>query len=292
LPTTAIRRIALLIACVLTLPARQALSAEDPKQSITQLIDQLTQINSQTPGIDSAAIYDGFIADDTPVHFAGGVLGVPPPGIPSQMSELVRRGPSALPELIQHLDDKRPTQLQVGNDDSPKSTHQIGVDAFMFTFFSDEYDPRIRIFYSEKQRDNRPRHLDKDFQGRYTVTVGDICYVLIGQIVNRRLLSVRYQPSAGLVVNSPIEAPVIVQMVRADWGQGNPELLQSSLLADIRATVPRGMSDYQSLITERRNAAFQRLRLYFPDTYNSLQGEDLKKRHQFENPQKSPNTEN
>src|SRR6266446_5322149 len=116
-----------------------------------------------------------------------------------QRSELVRRGPVALLELIKHLDDKRTTKLEVGNNPSGS---QVGVDAFMFMYFSDEYDSRVPHLI------RGPSPMEKDFSGRYTVKVADVCFVLIGQIVNRSLLAVRYQPSGGLVVNSPIEAPV------------------------------------------------------------------------------------
>jgi hypothetical protein len=124
--------------------------------------------------------------------------------------------------------------------------------------------------------------MEKSFSGRYTVKVGDVCYVLIGQIVNRQLLAVRYQPSAGLVVNSPIEAPVLAEKVREDWGHADVETLRASLLADIRAAShPRGIS--RAEYTERFvNPALERLRQYFPDTYGSLYGDDLNKRREFE----------
>ena len=116
--------------------------------------------------------------------------------------------------------------------------------------------------------------------------VGDVCYVLIGQIVNRRLLAVRYQPSAGLVVNSPIEAPVLVERVRNDWGNADVEVLRESLLEDIHATNhPKRITPAE--YTRRFvNPALQRLRFYFPDTYNTLQSDDLKKRKEFENQEK------
>jgi hypothetical protein len=65
-------------------------------------------------------------------------------------------------------------------------------------------------------RDSKP--VEKSFDGRYTVKVGDVCYVLIGQIVNRQLVAVRYQPTAGLIVNSPIEVPPLAEKVKNDWG--------------------------------------------------------------------------
>ena len=130
-----------------------------PRVSVDQLIDDLTQIDSQSPGVNSAAIYGGFIADDSPGPFRGGVLGIAPPKVPPQMSELVRRGPLALPELIKHLDDRRPTKLEVGNEPSGK---QVGVDAFMFMYFSDEYDPRVPHWFSEKEWKSGPRPMGKE----------------------------------------------------------------------------------------------------------------------------------
>src|SRR5258708_28844990 len=249
------------------------------KSSLDQLSDGLAQIDSQSPGIDSAAIYEGFIADDSPGSFGLGVLGSAPPKVPSQMSELVRRGPLALPELVKHLDDRRPTKLEVGNKPSGR---QVGVDAFMFMYFGDEYDPRLPHWFSEKEWKSAPRPMEKSFEGRYTVKVGDVCYVLIGQIVSRRLLAMRYQPSGGLVVNSPIEAPVLVEKVKGDWGSADAETLEASLLTDIHAANhPRRISKAE--YTERFvNPALQRLRLYLPDAYAALAGDDLQKRKEFE----------
>jgi hypothetical protein len=195
------------------------------------------------------------------------------------MSELVRRGPFALAELIKHLEDKRATKVEVGNRPSGK---QVGLDAFMFMYFSDEYDSKIPHWFSEKEQKNERGPMWKNFEGLYTVKVGDVCYVLIGQIVNRHLLAVRYQPSGGLVVNSPIEAPVLAEEVRRDWGRTDAEALRQSLLQDVHAANhPRRISREE--YTERFvNPALERLRLYFPDTYNALGGTDLSKRKHFE----------
>ena len=262
-----------------------SVASDYSQKSVAELIDDLSQIDSQSPGINSAAIYESFIADNSPGKFDGGVLGVAPPKVPPQMSELVRRGPAALPELIKHLDDKRPTKLEVGNKPSGK---QVGVDAFMFMYFSDEYDPRAPHWWNDGEWKKGPRPMERSFEGRYTLKVGDVCYVLIGQIVNRRLLAVRYQPSAGLVVNSPIEAPVLVERVRSDWGQADAEVLRAALLEDIRATnQPKQIS--RDEYTERFvDPALARLRLYFPDSYRLLEGTDLQKRKAFERRQRRP----
>jgi len=270
----------LLVICLLATCGIPAVGSDSPSQkSVAELIDDLTQVDSQSPGIDSAAIYEGFIANGTPITFGMGVLGVASPKVPPQMRELARRGPAALPELIRHLDDRRPTKLEVGNKPSGK---QVGVDAFMFMYFSDEYDSRIPHWFSDEDWKKEPRPMEKSFEGRYAVKVGDVCYVLIGQIVSRRLLAVRYQPSGGLVVNSPIEAPVLVERVRNDWAHADAEVLKTSLLEDIHGrSHPKDMS--REAYTERFvDPALARLRLYFPDAYGSLKDSDLRKRKSFE----------
>ncbi|HEY7403515.1 MAG TPA: hypothetical protein VIB39_08340 [Candidatus Angelobacter sp.] len=266
----------LLLACALSAPSKSADHPDYSKMPVSQLIDELMQIDGQTPGVNSAAVYDGFIGGDKPSSFTMGVLGVAPPIVPPQMHELVRRGPLALPELIKHLDDKRPTRLEVGNK-LPRSEHpQVGVDFFMFSYFSDEYDPRLRDFEAK----SRPEPMQKNFTGRYTVKVADVCFMLIGQIVSRHFVAVRYQPSAGLVVNSPIEAPALAEKIRSDWGNADAEAVKASLLRDIRSVDPA--NDKSVYVLFVANAAMERLRLYFPDTYNTLQGDDLKKRREFE----------
>jgi hypothetical protein len=273
----------LMVALVLTLVVSpEALAADSrdiSRKSVPELIDELTQIDSHSLGINSAAIYEGFIADNSPGSFQVGVIGVASPKVPPQMRELVRRGPAAIPELIKHLDDNRPTKLEVGNRPTGK---QVGVDAFMFMFFSNEYDPRTPYWFNETDAKSNPRVMEKDFTGTYRVKVGDVCYVLIGQVVNRRLLAVRYQPSGGLIINSPLEAPILAEQISRDWGNVDSEALRQSLLADIHATnQPKRIE--RAEYTERFiNPALERLRFYFPDTYNALQGDDLKKRKAFE----------
>jgi hypothetical protein len=267
------------IACVPGAGGTSAASNDYSRRSVAQLIDDLTEIDAPAPGIDSAAMFGGFIADDTPGSFEGGVLPIVPPKVPPQMSELVRRGPLALPELIQHLDDRRPTKLEVGNLESGRSTNRVGVDAFMFTVFNNEYDPRVRHW---PINNDFSQNLWKHFQGRYTVKVGDVCYFLVGQIVSRSLIAARYQASGGLVVNSPIEVPALAEKVRNDWGHGDTELLKVSLLADIRAADYPKKDGPDWYLTEIIDSALERLRLYFPDTYSALKDDDLQKRKEFE----------
>jgi len=100
------------------------------------------------------------------------------------------------------------------------------------------------------------------------VTVGDACYFLIGQIVNRELAAVRYQPTGGIIVNSPVKRPALAARVRRDWVGLDSAGLRASLLDDLRAESE--LYDYGSALT--------RLRFYYPDAYAGLSGADLQKR--------------
>jgi len=250
------------------------------KKSVSQLIDDLTQIDSEALGIANYAMYRTFLANDAAISLKLSAFGVPSSRIPPQMRELVRRGPLALPELIKHLDDRRPTKWEVGNRPG-YSLSQIPQDAYWWTDFSDEYDPRSSRPSDETLNENPgtgKMPMMKEFQGRYTMKVADICYTLIGQIVNRRLVAVHAQPSAGLMVNSPIEVPALAEEVRNDWGKAGAEGLRASLLADLRATT----SSEKGYTQRFNNSALDRLRLYFPETYNALEGDDLKRKERFE----------
>ena len=132
----------------------------------------------------------------------------------------------------------------------------------MFAYFSDEYDPKIP---AHRERGDG---LQRNFGGKYMVRVGDVCYALVGQIVNRYLLPVRYQPSAGLVVNSPIEAPVLIQEVKRDWSDVDAKEHMASLLADARASEELWKYD----------PALRRLRFYYPAEYHRQAVGELKKK--------------
>lgn len=245
--------------------ATVASAAEDLSDtSVEKLIDDLALIDSQAPGLHGTASVRAFIAGDRPPQFNGGILGSPAPKTPPQMRELVRRGPTVVPQLIGHLDDKRPTKLTIGES------------FFMFRYFSDEYDPKARL----KKEPLRPRmNLERNFDGGYTVKVGDVCYAVIGQIVNRELSPVRYQPSAILAINSPIEAPILVERVKKDWDGLDIATHKASLIVDAQS------SDQ----VRPFGAALVRLRFYYPDDYKRLKQGDLKKRiTKFESDEKNP----
>lgn len=156
-------------------------SPEDLSKVPTEdLIPKLQEISQPGIGTHPTAWATAFIAIDDQPAFRGGILGSDKPATSPVMQELVRRGTAALPQLIAHLSDSRPTK-------------QV-VRPMMGNWFEEEYDPRsndpskwpanvqcTRIgFHSTKKRPS--------FSDPYTVKVGDLCFVAIGQIVNRHLV--------------------------------------------------------------------------------------------------------
>lgn len=225
------------------------------------LIDDLTALDANTPGIDDAGMYDAFLAEDAEPHFEAGLLPLHPPSVHPAARELVRRGAAALPALIAHLGDRRPTQLSAGRDMQPLET--VGGQ-----FFADEYDPRDP---GARGDDCTLNDTCRGFDHPYRVKVGDVCEVLIGQIVNRPLYAVRYQPTAIVYVNSPIEQPSLVGRIAKDWGGLDSAGLEAALLEDLRIHPKRFV-----------DGALRRLRFYYPKTYAGLGGADLEKRQAFE----------
>ena len=260
-PARTLTVIALIALCRLATAVADS-TPDYSRASVEQLVDALVDVDAQTIGLHSTLLVSAFIADDSPDKIDGGVFGSVAPKRFPQMIELVRRGVNSLPVLIDHLDDKRPTKVVVGN----------GI--FTFKYFGDEYDPRIRpdgqrgattlAHYADRLEELKAEEA-RAFQGEYTVRVGDVCYLLIGQIVDRSLIAVRYQPSAILVVNSPIEVPALIAAVKRDWGAISSSELMSSLLADAQT------SDNLRIY----GPALQRLRFYYPSEYRRQSEGDL-----------------
>ena len=191
------------------LGARPPSESKLASQSAETLIGRFQQESQQTIGVDTSVTMEGFIGFDAPLSFGVGLLGVPPPKVSPVMRELVRRGLAALPALLDHLTDDRPTRLVI------KGNRAIG----SMQFFKAEYDPKdldAKELPVGVNRVNAEAAWEEMFQ-EYRIKVGDLCFVTVGQIVNRRLNAARYQPSGMFYVNSPVRTPALAASVRADW---------------------------------------------------------------------------
>lgn len=254
--------------------------------TVSQLIDVLVNIKTNSISSDSDDLFDSFTAEDSRTSFKKKIKRKPSP-IFESMRELVRRGPSALPELVDHIEDSRPTTLITGNDYTNKR-RKLGVNLFMFTVFGQEYVPKL-IVLPMVENGTQAKDTTRRFDGPYMIKIADICFYLIGQIVNRDLYSLRYVPTLGLIINSPIESPILAIKIKKDWANVDAEQLKQSLLSDIRSTINENIEmteedkeDDSYIRTHLIHSAFKRLRFYYPDTYASLAGDELVKRKEFE----------
>jgi hypothetical protein len=215
--------------CIIDLGMLPILTTED-------LIDGLQQETIESPGTSSKPNVDEVVVIG--VDFV--VQWTPEPSFSPLMQELIRRGVSSLPLLLEHLTDNRSTRLVI----------QLRFDWFGRMYHCDQYDPRYEN--NNPSNVNRVPYIERIIETRnYTIRVGDLCYIAIGEIVNRRLNAVRYRPSACIMINSPVETARLATAVRQDWHGLTVDEHKRSLMLDLASP-------------ERAEAALVRLNYYYP----------------------------
>ena len=163
------------------------------------------------------------------------------------MRQLVSSGIKAVPFLIKHLDDARPTRIKP-------------LEAMMWMQFADEYDRNERLLPRNVKTRDRLLNDFPDKSEPYRLTVGDLAFVALGQIVNRSFSAARYQPTGGLVVNSPSRSPALRRRVIAEWKGLTATDHRERLIRDL--TTPDN--------ERRRIGAYQRLAFYYPKVVEPL----------------------
>jgi ankyrin repeat protein len=177
------------------------------------------------------------------------LLGQQPPARSGVLRELVKRGAGAVPQLLAHLDDKRPTKIRV--------THE-GIIGGMF--FYDEYDYNARTVKRRPKGVNCDKFRKVKRPRAHSVTVGDLCFVALGQIVNRHFNAVRYQPTACIMINSPTDSEALRKAIRAEWSDLTPAHHKESLVRDFVEPDDEA----------RRIGACLRLGYYYPEALEAL----------------------
>lgn len=134
--------------------------------------------------------------------------------VDNALEGLERLGLRALPDLLEHLTDPRKTVFQAR-----------GLRGAIALFFGYEYDPRLH----DPARQPLGVSTDRDSEHptsvpgqQYTLCVGDLCYGVVGQIVNRKLAPIGLAPEAAEVINSTVQAPSLAGATRSDWAGRRP----------------------------------------------------------------------
>ena len=143
-----------------------------------------------------------------------------------------------MPDLLRHLDDSRPTKLEI------KEEGHISW-------------ARLCNDYNNKPLRGRPtyQYIERPLALPYRVCVGDVCLVILGQITNRPQIGVRYKPSGGVLICSPVIFQEIVANAREDWKDLSSAELCSLLLSDIT----------EAKFEQEEEGAISRIKFYFPE---------------------------
>lgn len=253
---------------VLPLPAidvsgdRWAVSEADALE-IESLIEDLALIEDPCVGLSPTMSGGGFAPIPEAREFRSGILMIDH-GLRTHeaMVRLVEWGPKALPFLLDAIDDARPTKLVLSHvERHGKMWHarEVPINPAAARERSRiAGHPRIAAYGVDMGWFD-----SAEGSSRHVVTIGDVAFVAIGQITNRRYEASRYQPSFCTVVNSPTASQEIAAFVKDVWREGSaPPDLFRSFLQDFHT---RG-SGSESL----QIGAALRLLYYWPEAAGSL----------------------
>lgn len=240
------RALALLLG-VIALLAAALPGAEPAAPRVERLIDELTKISE--PGIGYSGLFAGseFLPYDDTEELGTFVFGGTARERSPVLRELVTLGPEAIPSLLAHSGDERKIAMPP-------------VAGMMWMKFDDEYDFNRYTVSEPPIGVNRDQSFDEDHPESHVVTVGDLCFVALGQIVNRQFTATRYQPSGGMIVSSPTYSRRLRDAILKEWGDLTPAEHRRRLCDDFTR------ADY----ARRRLGAYRRLSLYYPDALDEL----------------------
>ena len=216
------------------------------EKSTEELIDLVRSIDKPAIGYSLSSSGDVFLPVRNSANMSMGIVGQMDSSPSPVLSEIVSRGAAAIPFLIKHMNDKRTLKLKP-------------MKGMMWTEFSDEYD--YNSSFQKPLEDSRSpaqkRFYEAQAPQEHKLTVGDICFVALGQIVNRHFQASRYQPTAGLVINSPSYSENLYKKIVNDYANMTKQEHRQLLLNDV----------LKSDSVYRINSALMRIHYYYPEDY-------------------------
>ncbi len=222
-------------------------AAAEEKKELECWIDQLVEISE--PGFGYSGNFAGgeFLPYKDTGEMGMLVLGASHATRSDMLCKIVEKGVEAVPALLKHIDDARTVKM-------------APVKAMMWMSVADEYDYNRRTRKTSPQGVNRHDHGNANDPRQHAITVGDLCFVALGQIVNRNFSATRYQPTGGVVVSSPTSSAALQKVILDDWSGLTREQHKKMLIDDFMN------ADYEG----RRIGAYRRLALYYPESVEPL----------------------
>ncbi len=227
-------------------------------QGIESLIDDLRNISE--PGMNYSYVLQGDVF--SPFDYAANYLtSTAENSNPKEIRVLVEKGAIAIPALIKHLDDTRAVALQ------PISRSDL-------VRYVDTYDFNPNNPGTGTMKIREPKYTSShlfDVQ----VTVGDICFSILGQILNRRFSSISWMPQSVIELGSPRYSKQLMEDLVSEWGSvTTPEAHRIKLENDFKNPDR----------PDRNYGAYLRLAFYYPDVMVRLVNSELDALdHEFKN---------
>ncbi len=253
----------------ITLKPTPAVTAEQAAR-IKSLIAALAETNTADTGLSAVMSGTAFAPFPERARYHGGLLIAERRGPTDAFRKLVEIGPDALPFLLSALDDRTPTQM--------KFHCAPGSQCFVGGYMPEGNPLNMKEMNALNLKQGEKEDEDDDLL-LYKVKVGDVCFVAIGQIVNRPYAAVHYIPSGIVGINSVSQSRFTQEQLRAAWGGPDPaKVLMNSLLTDFATEGVCSDGSFQGLGdgTEYQTEAAVRLMYYFPDDAGPLIAARLK----------------
>ncbi len=253
------------------LTPREPLSKEKTAQ-ITSCIARLADIESPDFGLSATMSGQAFLPLPSQRQSHAMVLTDHRLKSSAALRNLVEIGPEALPFLLDALGDKTPTKLKLEHDSG------FGAMWLANELWGNPVN-ELEMKSLRQPEGNDETVEDRKHIGSYTVKIGDVCLVAIGQIVGRGYQAVRFQPTACIVINSPTDDATLREQVRRVWTSGDParKVFDSLLLDYATEGVFQGPSlDSWGLGSELQIESAMRLLFYYPKETTALIAERLR----------------
>jgi hypothetical protein len=237
-----------LVACVICLLTALSHAQADPpaEKELEALVDKLAEVTELGIGYSASLTGSQFLPQHDSDEVGTFTVGHPALVRSKVLEKIVTNGAAAIPLLLKHLDDKRKTRI-------------APIRGIEWMSFADEYD------FNRRTRKVKPEGVNRETFGEarpenHQLTVGDLCFVALGQIVNRHFSASRYQPTGGLVVSSPTHSRRLCSVVQGDFKKLTPEEHRDLLKEDFL------YPDHE----DRRIGAYRRLAYYYPGEVEPL----------------------
>lgn len=246
--------------------------AEGRAEEIEGLISDLSEVAESDLSINSPYQSPCFV----PVGrfgFSGEWTGKPVE-VSNSIRKLTEIGPEALPFLLAALGDESPTKIVI------ESVFREGVVtrglAFDEELHGNPANPKEHFIlklnrypYSASIRPNQDFFVPPEMEA-YRVKIGDVCLVVIGQIVGRKYecLTTPHVKSVDIQVCSPVHRKAVRNRIRQIWATKNPrQKLLESLVLDFSTRGLQQMDslDYWSIGNDFQIESIKRLLYYYPD---------------------------